>query len=138
MLCRTLERGLSSIYIVQEIRYLLRPGVSDEELIFEVTKDSAAEKERVAIQSKGKKTLRVNTVWEETKKELLNAVEILSSKLTALQADVKDIKMGDSHGSRYRRSSCKTKGVVERNHCFKCGNVDHISRHYRKRQNHGS
>ena len=92
MLCRTLERGLSSIYIVQEIRYLLRPGVSDEELIYEVTKDSAAEKERVAVRSKGKKTLRVNTVWEETKKELLNAVEILSSKLTAFQADVKDIK----------------------------------------------
>ena len=94
MLCRTLERGLSSTYIVQEIRYLLRPGVSDEELIFEVTKDSAAEKERVAVQSKGKKTLRVNTVLEETKKELSNAVEILSSKLTALQADVIHMTVG--------------------------------------------
>ena len=55
VLCRTLERGLSSIYVAQEIRHLLRTGVPDEELIFEVTKASAAEKERVAVQSKGKK-----------------------------------------------------------------------------------
>ena len=56
MFCRTLERGLSSTYVVQEIRHLLRTGVFDEELIFEVTKASAAEKERVAVQSKGKNT----------------------------------------------------------------------------------
>ena len=42
--CHTLERGLSSTYVVQEIRHLLRTGASDEELIFEVTKASAAEK----------------------------------------------------------------------------------------------
>ena len=66
MFCRTLERGLSRTYVVQTIRHLLRTGVSDEELIFEVTKATTAEKERVAIQSKGKKTLRVNTVQEET------------------------------------------------------------------------
>ena len=53
--CRTLERGLSSTYVVQEIRHLLRTGVSDEELIFEVTKASAAEKESFAVQSKAKK-----------------------------------------------------------------------------------
>ena len=47
------------------------------------------------------KTLQVNTVQEDTNKELLKAVETLSNKLTALQAEVKDIKMGDSHGSRY-------------------------------------
>ena len=53
--CRTLERGVSITYVVQEIRHLLRTGVSDEELIFEVTKASAAEKERVAVHCKGKK-----------------------------------------------------------------------------------
>ena len=93
--CRTPERGLSSTYVVQEIRHLLRTGVSDEELIFEVTKASAAKKELVAVQSKGKKTLRVNTVQEETINELLKAVETLSIKLTALQAEFKDIKMSD-------------------------------------------
>ena len=35
---------------------LLRTGVSDQEFIFEITKVSAAEKERVAMQSKGKNT----------------------------------------------------------------------------------
>ena len=43
--CLGLERGLSSMYVVQEIKQLLRTGVSDEELIFEVTKTSTAEKE---------------------------------------------------------------------------------------------
>ena len=52
---RTLERGHSRTYFVREIRQLLRTGVCDEELIFEVTKASAAEKERVVVQSKGKK-----------------------------------------------------------------------------------
>ena len=36
--CLTLERGLSTMYVVQEIRHLPRAGVSDEELIFEVSK----------------------------------------------------------------------------------------------------
>ena len=83
--------------------------------------------------SKGK-TLRVNTVQDETNKELLKEVETLSNKLTALQAEIKNIIMGDSHGSRHRWNSCKTKGVFECNHCFKCGSVEDISRHCRKRQ----
>ena len=101
-------------------------------MIFEVTKPSAAEKERVAVQSNEEKTLRVNIVQKETNKYLSKAVETLSNKLAAFQAEVHD-----SHGSRYRCNSYKTKGVFECNHCFKCGSVDHISRHYRKKQNQG-
>ena len=37
--CRTLERGFSSTYVVQEITHLLWTGVSDEELIFGVTNE---------------------------------------------------------------------------------------------------
>ena len=43
------------MYVVQEIRHLLRTGVSNKELIFEVIKASASKKEHVAVQSKGKK-----------------------------------------------------------------------------------
>ena len=75
---------------------------------------------------------------EETNKELLKVVKTLPNKLTALQAEVKGIKMGDSPGSRYRCNSCKTKGVFECNHCFKCVSVDHISRYCRKNQNQGN
>ena len=42
---RTLERVGSSTYIIQEVRHLLRAGVSDEKLIFEETEASAAEKD---------------------------------------------------------------------------------------------
>ena len=53
--CCTLERGLSSTYVVQEIKHLLRTGVSVEELIFEIANASAAEKECIAVQSKERK-----------------------------------------------------------------------------------
>ena len=53
--CCTLEGGLSSTNVVQGIRHLPRTGVSDEELIHEVTKASAAKKEHVAVQSEGQK-----------------------------------------------------------------------------------
>ena len=130
---RTLESGLSSTYVVQEIRHLLRTGVSDkEELIFEATKASAAEKEHDAVQSKGKKTLQANIVQEEINKELLKAVETLSNKFPPLQAEVEGKKMGDSHGSG---NKC---GVFDCNHCFKSASVDHISRHCRKRNDHGN
>ena len=43
--CGTLERVGSSTYTIQEIRHLLRTGVSDEKLIFEETEASAAEKD---------------------------------------------------------------------------------------------
>lgn len=46
-------------------------------MIHEVTKAKAAEKEHVAVQSKGQKTLRVNAALEETNNKLLKAVETL-------------------------------------------------------------
>ena len=49
MFYRTLQRGLSTTYVVEEIRHLLRISVSDEELIFELTEATAAEKEPVAV-----------------------------------------------------------------------------------------
>ena len=66
------------------------------------------------------------------------AIETLSNKLTALQGEVKDIKMADSHGSRKMSNSCKMNGVFDCNDCFKRGSVDHISRHCRKRQDQGN
>ena len=43
---RTLERGLLSLYVVQEIKPLLKSSVSDEDLITAVSKAAASEKER--------------------------------------------------------------------------------------------
>lgn len=51
--------------------------------MFEVTKASEAEKEHVVVQSKGEKTLRVNTVQEEINNGLLKAVETLSMNCTS-------------------------------------------------------
>ena len=70
--CRTLEGGLSRTYVVQENRHLLRAGVSDDELILE--KASAAEKERVAVQSKG--------TLEEQKQERIGQSCLINSNLS--------------------------------------------------------
>ena len=43
---------------------------------------------------------------EKTNKELLKTEETLSNKLIAFQAEVKHIRVGDSHGSRYICNSC--------------------------------
>ena len=43
---RTLERGLLRLYVVQEIKPLLRSSVLDEDLITAVSKAAASEKER--------------------------------------------------------------------------------------------
>ena len=53
---RTIERVLSSTYVVQEIRHLLRTCVSDEELIFEVKKLEQLKKNVLLYILKGKNT----------------------------------------------------------------------------------
>ena len=52
---KTLEKGISSSYVVQEIKEGLRHSISDKDLIVAVTKASASEKERNAVQSNARK-----------------------------------------------------------------------------------
>ena len=57
---RTLERGILSQYVLQEIRHFLKSSSTiDEELISAVTKASALEKERSTFQSRNKKQVKV-------------------------------------------------------------------------------
>ena len=48
---KSLEKGISSSYVVQEIKEGLRHSISDKDLIAAVTKTSASEKECIAVQS---------------------------------------------------------------------------------------
>ena len=60
---RTLEQGLLSSYVIQEIKSLIRNNASDEDLIAAVTKTSATEKERNLVHGMHhKKALRVYEV----------------------------------------------------------------------------
>ena len=61
---KTLEKGMSSLYVVQEIKEGLRHSISDEDLIAAVTKASASEKEHIAVPSKARK--RIFEVSAET------------------------------------------------------------------------
>ena len=76
--CKTLEKSISSSHVVQEIKEGLRHSISDEDLIAAVTKASASEKERIAVQSKARKKVSEVSTETDQMKKLLSAVESLS------------------------------------------------------------
>ena len=100
---RTLERGLISQYVVQEIRNLLKSScTTDEELISAVTNASAIEKERSTFQRKNKKQVKVFEVSsgsrsgfvseEGTITKLVSAVDKLTTKVSSLQPELNNLK----------------------------------------------
>ena len=100
---RTLERGIISQYVVQEIRNLLKSScTTDEELISAVTNASAIEKERSTFQRKNKKQVKVFEVSsgsrsgfvseEGTITKLVSAVDKLTTKVSSLQPELNNLK----------------------------------------------
>ena len=59
---KTIEKGISSTYILSEINELPRKGVSGENLIEAVNKASASEEKQIATQSKAK--IKANKEYE--------------------------------------------------------------------------
>ena len=130
---KTLEKGISSSYIVQEIKECLRKGVSDETLIAAVTKPAASEKERIAVQSKARKKVFEVSAENDQFSKLLSAVESLTKQVSSLQTDVNIMKQGNvQFKGVYRCDDCKKNNVDKCNHCYKCGAADHRGRYCRK------
>ena len=155
---RTLERGLLSSYVIQEIKSLIRNNASDEDLIAAVTKASATEKERNLVQSKhhNKKALRVYEVSSTCNRsgqaemdnkvdnsgsgkvnKLLSAVDALTKQVNSLKSELREIKnekngdkyySGTSTGSKYLCRDCFNNNKNYCNHCYKCGSSSHMAR----------
>ena len=70
---KTPEKGISSSYVVQEIKEGLRHSISDEDLIVAVTKGFASEKERIAVQSKARKMVFEVSAETDKKKVLVGS-----------------------------------------------------------------
>ena len=119
---KTPEKGISSSYIVKEIKEGLRHSISDEDLIAAVTKVFAPEKERIAVQSKARKKVFEVSAETDLKKKLLAAVEGLSKQVSSLQSELNDVKQ-ESFRNRVtcRCSACVHNNVDQCGHCFKCG-----------------
>ena len=147
---RTLERGLLSSYVVQEIKPLLRSNVSDEELIAAVTKASASEKERNTALSKIKRpptkvheidASKLNqqqiAVSSNQVSQILSAVESLTKQVSTLQSELNDVKKENFYMKTDKKYSgnnkpacknCKENNKLNCTHCYKCGSADHYAR----------
>ena len=154
---RTLERGLLSSYVVQEIKLLLRSSVSDEDLITAVSKAATSEKERNPALGK-KKQLKVYEVGSDKTSnspdscddkvdKLVPAAELLTKQVSTLLSEINNIKgkghkkkvSGDCNsGDRRGRNvilckNCKDNNRTICNHCFQCGSSNHLARGCRNR-----
>ena len=134
---RTIENGLSSSYVLQEIKPLLRQdAVSDEGLIAAVSKAHSAEKERASAQSRPKaKSVKVVKFEAEPQKsddrvdKLLSVVENLTQQVSGLQSQVSKLTP-KSDGLTYSANCeiCAADGLNYCRHCYKCGSLGHIAR----------
>lgn len=142
---RTLEYGITSQFILQEIRPLLRStSVSDESLVSAITKASTAEKERLSLQNRNqRKHVKVNQVSESKPKTesselsvLLNAVSDLTKKVSNLQSELRTIKSSQEKNDQVRGYTaeirkcdyCYQNKKARCYHCFNCGSGDHLAR----------
>ena len=98
---RTLEKGIKSPFIAQEIKHLLRAdNVCGQNLLAAVMRASTYEHERTTLQPQGSK--KISKVHEASSNEnskakqdgsvskLVTVVESLSSQLTSLKQDFQD------------------------------------------------
>ena len=131
---RTLENGLLSTFILQEIKPLLKSDLTtDEDLIAAVSKASSSEKERISALSRNKKPLKINSVASSQADpkldQLLSVVTNLTKQVADLQSEVAKVK--PTRGIRKSIPKCGKclENKSERcNHCFKCGSSEHMAR----------
>lgn len=147
---KALERGLSSSYILQEIRETLRSSPSDQDIISIVCKASSAEKERMLIQSKAKKSSlrvletsannptpppKVSTESDDTLKKLVSAVESMNTQISSLQSQLTAVKSGRDRRYVKKCNKCLNNNVEICKHCFECGSGYHMARYCDKSRN---
>jgi len=125
---KALENGLRNDSIRSKLRIFLKPGVRDEELMERLSEITTEEMDRARKIQKSTKS-QVRSV-EADKGEL----ESLKETVKELTAEVKALKTEKGKNeprSRFRPGcrSCREKGWGSTcRHCYRCGNVGHLSR----------
>lgn len=107
----TLDKGITSTYILSEIRDLLRKGVSDEDLIEAITRAFPSEEERIAIQSKAKtkanKVYEVGVSKDSTGSRLLSTVKNLTNHVVIMQSELNEFKSVNRKIYYHQYDGCK-------------------------------
>ena len=134
---RSLESGLQ-VDVVNKIRQLTNKKVTDVELIEGVSQAESMLKMRE--QKTSKKSVKVSAVAEEEVNETLKVMKEMKNELSVLKKDIDHMKnnrsdyRNDYPKSRYpakrfsKCKSCEEKQVTRCNHCYRCGEGDHLAR----------
>lgn len=131
---RTLENGISSMFVLNEIKPILRPDTPDEKLIAAVCRATSAEKQRQATQVQGSKRAiaRVHSATSNVSstdnkiESMAAAIKSLSSQVAQLTSDLATKNNSRSYNLP-QCEKCRQNNVNPCKHCFKCGAEGHIA-----------
>ena len=138
---KTVETGLKSTTVVNEVRPLLRQsGISDEELISSISQATQADMDR--RQKQTKPAAKVNNVGADdgSAGNISRILSTLSEELISLKKEVREMKKTDHQktNSQYKSNqrrpkpacdACKGSNVAfSCTHCAICQSPDHFAR----------
>jgi len=125
---KALENGIRNDSIRSKLRIFLKPEIRDEELMEKLSEITTEENDRARkIQKNAKSQIRSI----EAEKDELNSLRETVKELTVEVKALKTERGKNEPRNRFRPGcrSCREKGWGSScRHCFRCGNIGHLSR----------
>ena len=125
---KALENGIRNDSIRSKLRIFLKPEIRDEELMEKLSEITTEENDRARkIQKSAKSQIRSI----EAEKDELNSLRETVKELTVEVKALKTERGKNEPRNRFRPGcrSCREKGWGSScRHCFRCGNIGHLSR----------
>ena len=125
---KALENGIRNDSIRSKLRIFLKPDIRDEELMEKLSEITTEENDRARkIQKNAKSQIRSI----EAEKDELNSLRESVKELTVEVKALKTERGKNEPRNRFRPGcrSCREKGWGSScRHCFRCGNIGHLSR----------
>jgi hypothetical protein len=113
ILLKTLPAGITDDFVLNSIRPFLVPGVTDNQLLSEVSKAVKLHKKR----TEALKNVRLNVVEDVSDGDRIAKIEVQLSQLVGQRNDRR---------RQYGCQKCKKDGTGKTcDHCFRCGAADH-------------
>ena len=148
----TILTGLQNDYLRASLKPWLKPDISDEILLQELTLLVSDETEHEVKTAKKKKSDVSTSVVNAQKSNSpeLEAIKALTASVSAMKVEIESLKKSIGHNDKpptpgpnpkapafeprqlewqdFRCLTCREKNLEYCNHCFRCGSSDHIRR----------